>query len=399
MSGEEEKRSVNDERPGVPPTKPVKNMGGLDNLPDLSRLSLEEIEQLIAQKKLERSRNMLRNVRSQAQNTGSVPPLPPSEIPLPPPDLASSQPIVKPPPSFRPEPRPVLVEATTRFRPVGLTSTKAKEAKSDPKEAKKSGRIRDIVGWTLEALVIVAVMAVVGNFILQQFGLSLDLFGGGIKVNTQAISPARAEGPLLEVAASGSIAVPPTPTATPAPTVTPTAAPVISEAKPVTAVPPTPTPIIAPTPAPFVVQPIAEQPKPTQPKFSVPTRIVIPKIGLDASITEVTVNLGTWQVADYAVGHHQGTSNAGDSSNMVLAGHRDVRGSIFLRLDELQIGDEFTVFSNTGQYRYLVNQIVEVEPTEISVMSPTLDSTATLITCTPIGIASKRLIVKARLVN
>lgn len=381
------------------PPKPVKVPAGWDNLPDLSRLSLEEIEQLIAQKRLERSRNMLRNVRAQAQTGNSVQPVQPPEIPLPPPDLEPVQPFNKPVPTFRAENRANLDEPTTRFRPVELAPANEKKK---PRKTAKSGRWRDVIGWTLEGLVILAVLIVVGNFILQQFGLSLDVFGGGIKVDNKAVSPARAEGPLLEVAANGSIAVPPTPTATPAPTVTPTNAPVISEAKPATplpTVPPTPTPIIAPTPVPFVVQAVAEQPKTEKNKFSPPNRIVIPKIGLDAAITEVTINLGTWQVADYAVGHHQGTANAGDSSNMVLAGHRDVRGSIFLRLDELRIGDEFSVFSATGQYRYIVNNVLEVDPSEISVMNPTLDGTATLITCTPIGIASKRLIVKARLVK
>ena len=84
---------------------------------------------------------------------------------------------------------------------------------------------------------------------------------------------------------------------------------------------------------------------------------------------------------------------------MVLAGHRDIRGSVFLKLNELQLGDEFKVFSSVGVYRYVVSEIKEVAPTDINVMSPSTEAIATLITCTPVGIASKRLIVKAKLVS
>lgn len=368
------------------------------NLPDLSRLSLEQMEQLIAQKRLEHSRNMLRSVRSQAQSAKSALPIENSAEILPLPDektviAPTTKSVERVSSGFT---RPTQIETTARFRPVGLTPTKAKARK----KTSRNGRVRDAIGWTLEALVIIAVIIVVGNFILQQFGLSLDLFGGGLKVNPQAVTPARAEGPLVEAVAEGVIAVPPTLaptiTATPVPTILGQPSPTPILAGSLANLPATATPIVAP--APVIVQPIPEQPK-ANAKFSPPTRLVIPKLGLDTAIVEVTVDLGNWQLADYAAGHHQGTANAGDGSNMVLAGHRDIRGSVFLRLNELQIGDDFKVYSANGVYRYIVNDILEVPPTEIGVMSPTVDATATLITCTPIGIASKRLIVKARLVN
>ena len=85
----------------------------------------------------------------------------------------------------------------------------------------------------------------------------------------------------------------------------------------------------------------------------------------------------------------------GQNGNMVLVGHRDIRGSIFLRLNELQKGDEFTVYTDNASYKYVITEVREVAPTEISVLNPTLDPTATLITCTPIGLATHRLVMKA----
>jgi sortase A len=161
-------------------------------------------------------------------------------------------------------------------------------------------------------------------------------------------------------------------------------------------------PIVAPTPTPVVVQPkpTASGKEPLRPDeaSTIPARrLVIPRIELDMVVKEVTIDLDTWQVADFAVGHHLGTANPGQVGNMVLVGHRDVRGSVFLRLNELQAGDDFKVFTDKAVYRYIVTGISEVAPTEVDVMSPTSDPTATLITCTPIGYATRRLIVKARL--
>jgi sortase A len=132
---------------------------------------------------------------------------------------------------------------------------------------------------------------------------------------------------------------------------------------------------------------------------SPPTRLVIPKIGLDTGVKEVTVKLGSWQVADYAAGHNLGTAYPGEIGNMVLAGHRDIRGNVFLRLPELQAGDQFQVYSNAGVFRYQVTSVFEVDPNDISVMNPSPESIATLITCTPLGTSARRLIVRAKLVN
>ncbi|MEI7556093.1 sortase [Candidatus Chlorohelix sp.] len=276
-------------------------------------------------------------------------------------------------------------DQTRRFKPPEFQTVRDISVKT--RATNNSRSLLDFVGWTLEGLVIIAVLVVVGNWALQQFGISIDFSGS----DHRNASPSRSDGLFLNVMAEGNIYVPPTSTPLPVPP-TPTLRPLLSvETLSASQI------AIVPTPTPYIVQ--AAQAQPGKSRFAPPTRLVVPKIGVDSAVQEVIVNLGNWQVADYAVGFHQGTANAGDSSNMVLAGHRDIRGSIFLRLNELIPGDEIKVYSNAGSYRYIVSEIIEVLPTDVRVMLPTSEGMATLITCTPVGFATKRLVVKAKLVG
>jgi LPXTG-site transpeptidase (sortase) family protein len=129
------------------------------------------------------------------------------------------------------------------------------------------------------------------------------------------------------------------------------------------------------------------------------TELRIPKIKLDARVREVDVQLDTWEweVADFMAGHHTGTANPGDTGNVVIAGHRDIRGKIFYNLDKLKPGDDIYVYSGRGTFHYVVRTTKTVLPTTIQVMAPTTDARLTLITCTPVKIASHRLIVIADL--
>lgn len=327
-----------------------------------------------------------------------------------------------------------------RFAPASLVAT-APVVQPKAVAVKKNGPfqlVRNFAGYVLEVLVIVAALGLAGNWLFQQFGINLNFFAPP-QVSELLVAPSRSEGLFLSAQAAGTIALPPTATAAPTPTVAPMVTPMVAptataaplptatvapDLSPVALMPSvspdatstieaTPSPeatatpteavtaavAVAPTPTPAIVQPVkqslaqgAATPK-TPP--GPPTRLVIPKIGVDTAVEEVTINLGTWQVADFVAGHNQGTAMPGQNGNMVLVGHRDIRGSIFLRLNELQKGDEFQVFTATSSYRYIITEVRVVEPTEVSVLNPTLDPTATLITCTPIGLATHRLVLKA----
>lgn len=145
-----------------------------------------------------------------------------------------------------------------------------------------------------------------------------------------------------------------------------------------------------------------EQPEATAtptvaPEVLLPNRLRIPAMFLDSAVHEVTLNMGEWEVSPMDVGHHEGTGNPGQVGNVVLAGHRDINSALFRELDRLQPGDEVFVSNGLGEYRYLVEESLVVSPDYAQVMDPTDDKRVTLITCTPIGLATQRLVVIARL--
>jgi LPXTG-site transpeptidase (sortase) family protein len=298
---------------------------------------------------------------------------------------------------------------TARFAPASLIAAAPEKvgvaAKTGPLQ-----RVRNLLGYTLETLVVIAAIALSGNWLLQQAGVNLYFFGPA-QVADFSVAASRPEGLYLSANAGGVISLPPTAvpaTATPVqptPTALPDLSPVVILPSPTPDQPPTPAlaVAVAPTPTPAIVPPVrqstAQGAATPAPPPGPARRLVIPKIGLDTPVKEVTVNLGNWQVADFVAGHHHGTAMPGQPGNMVLAGHRDIRGSIFLRLNELQKGDEFRVITDSASYRYVVTEVKEVAPNEISVLTPTIDATATLITCTPVGLATRRLILKAVLVQ
>ena len=128
-----------------------------------------------------------------------------------------------------------------------------------------------------------------------------------------------------------------------------------------------------------------------------PTRLRIPAMVLDSPVHEVTVDMGQWQVSPMDIGHHEGTGAPGQKGNVVLAGHRDINSALFRELDRLGPGDEVYVSNSLGEYKYLVTDSYIVSPEHTEVMDPTDDERLTLITCTPIGIDTQRLIVTAEL--
>ncbi len=141
-----------------------------------------------------------------------------------------------------------------------------------------------------------------------------------------------------------------------------------------------------------LVQAITPQPLPTQGPEQ-PTRIVIKSIGIDAPI----VQGDTWDQLKKGVGHHLGTANPGERGNMVLSGHDDVFGEIFRNLEKIELKDEILVYSGSRVFRYVATQKRVIEPTEVGVMRPTNDPTATLITCYPYLVDNKRIIIIAEL--
>jgi sortase A len=103
-------------------------------------------------------------------------------------------------------------------------------------------------------------------------------------------------------------------------------------------------------------------------------------------------------VLQVGIGHMEGTSLpvGGVGTHAVVTGHRGLPSSLLLTdLNKLTVGDLFMFTVLDELLTYEVDQIVIVEPHEIGAMDIAADMDyATLVTCTPYGINSHRLLVR-----
>lgn len=173
-------------------------------------------------------------------------------------------------------------------------------------------------------------------------------------------------------------------------------------------------PIVLNTPA--AGQVTSPVPAPTAAeKESTVTRVVIPAIDIDSKVVNVGwevkeqkgVQVAIWQVAEYAVGHHKGSANPGDGTNIVLAGHVGGYGKVFKDLIKLEPGDQITLHSAGQQYLYTVSEKMIVKEEGVSpeqqaenarYIDPTDSEVITMVTCWPASGRDKfteRVIVRA----
>lgn len=101
----------------------------------------------------------------------------------------------------------------------------------------------------------------------------------------------------------------------------------------------------------------------------------------------------------YGAGHVTGTAMPGEAGNCAVAGHRNYTfGSYFSRLDEVKPGDKIRVEFEGTAYTYVMEDSITVLPTDTSVLDQDeSQKRITLITCTPKGSNTHRLIVRGRL--
>jgi sortase A len=125
------------------------------------------------------------------------------------------------------------------------------------------------------------------------------------------------------------------------------------------------------------------------------TRVVIPKIGLDAIVVEGASR----KELSEGPGHMKQTAMPGQTGNAVITGHRD---TFFRHIYELVKGDKIQVRRAGSVFTYEVTGKKIVMPEDVSVIRQTPDPQLTLITCYPtyyIGPAPKRLVVFSKLVD
>lgn len=144
-------------------------------------------------------------------------------------------------------------------------------------------------------------------------------------------------------------------------------------------------------------------------------RIVIPSVGLDFKVIEVGwesveqngQQLAVWQVAEYAVGQHQGSANPGEGGNVVLAGHVGGYGQVFRDLPYVRPGEQVVLYSGGQQFLYRIEERLVLDEEGASatqraanaaLIGPTAAEMVTMVTCWPPNGPDKftqRIVVRA----
>ena len=104
------------------------------------------------------------------------------------------------------------------------------------------------------------------------------------------------------------------------------------------------------------------------------------------------------EVLNVACGHIEGTSLpvGGENTHCVLSAHRGLpHARLFTDLDKMEIGDTFQITVLNQMVTYQVDQIKVVRPDEVDdIKIVDGEDLCTLLTCTPYGINSHRLLVR-----
>ena len=116
--------------------------------------------------------------------------------------------------------------------------------------------------------------------------------------------------------------------------------------------------------------------------------ITIPRIGVELPIYHGTSDA----VLQVAAGHLEGTSLpvGGESTHAVISAHRGLPSAkLFTHLDRLEVGDTFTITVLDRELTYEVDELKVVDGKDY----------VTLMTCTPYGINTHRLLVRGHRVT
>ena len=127
--------------------------------------------------------------------------------------------------------------------------------------------------------------------------------------------------------------------------------------------------------------------------------IEIPSIKIKLPIFHTTNE----DVLQIGVGHLEGSSLpvGGPSTHSVMSAHRGLpSATLFTDLDKVEIGDNFFIIIMDEYYAYEVDSIVITEPEDTSPLAvEDGEDLCTLITCTPYGVNTQRLMVRGHRVE
>ena len=127
--------------------------------------------------------------------------------------------------------------------------------------------------------------------------------------------------------------------------------------------------------------------------------IQIPSINVKLPIFHTTSE----EVLQIGVGHLEGSSLpvGGENTHSVLSAHRGLpSATLFTDLDKVEIGDDFFIIIMDEYLAYEVDQIIVTEPDDTSALAvEDGQDLCTLITCTPYGVNTQRLMVRGHRVE
>lgn len=139
--------------------------------------------------------------------------------------------------------------------------------------------------------------------------------------------------------------------------------------------------------------------------FELPEEVVLTTIGI-IEMESIDLRLPLWDDAGiiplrYGAGVQEGSVQPGETGNLVILGHRmKTYGSLFNRLGEIIIGAQIIISTMDGKtHVYTVDEIIpELLPSslpEYISQDAASGKQVTLVTCTPTGIGTYRLIIIA----
>ncbi|HEX8465140.1 MAG TPA: class E sortase [Abditibacterium sp.] len=124
------------------------------------------------------------------------------------------------------------------------------------------------------------------------------------------------------------------------------------------------------------------------------TKLSIPDIDLETFVVQ-----GMDSAALRRGPGHDVNSSLPGTGNCVIAGHRNVYGSFFYRLDELMAGAPIVLENEDGRFTYTVNTVFVTPDTNLTVLQPPAPGAPpvlTLITCT-LPHTNNRIVLQADL--
>jgi len=140
-----------------------------------------------------------------------------------------------------------------------------------------------------------------------------------------------------------------------------------------------------------------------------PSSLVVPSINVNAPIVFDEPSTVEWKVQialRHGTVHYGNTALPGQNGTVVIVGHSSGQpwapGDykwIFTLLDKVKVGDQLQINYQGIAYVYQVTDTKVISPDDLSVLNQAATPTLSLITCTPVGTSTNRLVVHAKQIS